>query len=154
MGNPNVEARKILAEIRTITGDAFLCQLYGCNVRQLQRWEADPACVTPESIRENHPEKFKKVIDCLKANPQGIAVLYDLMSLFASWMGGRVELAVVSPDKATVEEEMLDDATSLNEFREAIRSGASEVSARTAARAAKKEIDETLQLYLGQMTTA
>lgn len=152
--NCNVESRKILAQIRDITGDGFLCQLYGCNVRTLQRWEADPAFVSPESMRENHPEKFKQVIDRIKADPRGMSVLCDLMSLFASWMGGRIELTDTCPDKATVEEEMLDDATSLNEFREAIRSGASEIVARSSARAAKKEIDETLSLYLSRFETA
>ncbi len=146
--------RTILSDIRQLVGDTYLSSLYGINKRTLQRWTAQAPFVSEESIRANPMEKIVQVIARLRGEMGGDRVAQNLVEVFAAAAGGRLEVAEITPDKETVEEEMLDDATSLTVFREAIRSGASEVEVREAARRAKAEIDETLALYLSSRTTA
>ncbi len=144
----STQSRTIINDIRNILGDAFLSVLYGCNKRTLQRWTALEGCVTEDSIRENHIEKLEKIVERLQQEQDrgGDLVAQALVSHLAARVGGRLEMSEVNPDKPTIEEELLDDADALSLFREKVRNGAPESEIRAAARAIKKEVDETLHL--------
>ena len=146
----NIEGRHLLQSAREKIGDAFLCQLFNCNTRTLQRHTALPGFVSDESIRQNIFEKVIQILTTLMSKAGGAIIARSIVSIFCAVVGGRFEITDTTPDKPTLPEEILDDYTALAEFCEAMRRGEPEGVVRNLCRKAKNELDQTLTLYSGK----
>lgn len=76
------------------------------------------------------------------------------LSMIAARLGYRVVPLEVTPDKETVQDELLDDYSSMHLFAESVRGGDHPAVVRNAADKAIQEIEETYSMYHRQHAAA
>jgi len=124
--------------------------MYGVSTRQVERWSADPD--TTESHARNPIDRYetllKKLIERGEDEIAAIAVARQ-----ARLLGCELSAcdAVVTPNGVSVEDECLDDYPALTRFHTAIREKADPEQVLHLCTSAKKDIDETMELYFRRL---
>jgi hypothetical protein len=124
----------------------FLAKMFGVSLRQVERWAADPD--TTESHQKNPLDRLEAMCRAFMARGQS-----EIARIMAARLAYVVncelrELDPVEPDAETMQHECLDDYPPVTRFHEAINQGGSIEEVRHLWQAAKRELDETFEMYL------
>jgi len=143
---PPVKTWQIYSAAIHHLGKAFLTRLHGVTGRNVERWAANPD--TTESHQRNPIDRYeallKKLVEFGADEVARIAV-----SRQAYLVGCELrDKDQVDPDGFSMEDECLDDYPPLTRFHAAIREKASAEEVLHFCRAAKDEIEETMEYYL------
>ena len=145
---PPVNHREWLSNVRDLLGDTYLKGLFGISVRTLQRWVAKWPHVGEDSVRKNFIDRIEELLRRLGNEPGGIDYARAIVSRFAHLVGCEIRVKeTVTPDKATIEEECLDDYPAVMKLHEAVRAERELPVVEDCGDAARLEIEETLALY-------
>ncbi|MBW2342475.1 MAG: hypothetical protein JRF53_00420 [Deltaproteobacteria bacterium] len=153
---PPLTPRGFISAFRDLVGDTYLIKLFGLSPhknsgpRSLCRWTAKRPYVDEDSIRENWIEKHEKVLKRLLQEPGGLEIARALVARHAYIVGCELSVKTeILPDKATMEDECLDDYPAITRFHESIRDINPVPRVRHLWTEAKRELDETLAFYEG-----
>jgi hypothetical protein len=132
---------------RHILGDAQIQKIFKVELRQLQRYSADPRYA--ESSQANPDDRYEVVLHRL-IEAGRLDVARDRVARAAHIVGCDLRcLDPASPDKGSMAEECLDDLPALSEYHRLLNdAGSTEVDVRAAWQRAKQELDENYELFL------
>lgn len=127
-------------------GKGFLTRLYGVTGRNVERWAANPA--TTDSHSRNPIDRYEALLEkFVEIGAEEIARI--AVARQANLLGCELrEKDGAQPDGESVEDECLDDYPPLTRFHAAIREKASAEEVLHFCQAVKREIDETMELYM------
>jgi len=139
--------RDFLSTVRDILGDSFVLNLFRVDIRAYQRWTAKKHHVAAESYRENYIEKHDVILGRLMKDGYE-----DIARAIVAHHAEIVDcvltpIKTITPDKNNIKDEMLDDYPCITDLHEAIRKNMDIDEIRYRVEAAKREIDETVELY-------
>lgn len=124
-------------------GKSVLTTLFKKSCRQIDRWSCDPDF--SESAQRNPMDKYETLLT--KLMDRGVLdIARAAVDRQARIVGCELKCVDVSPDKATIEEELLDNLPALAEYQEAARTKQPLGVIRQAAMALIREIHEDLAL--------
>ena len=134
-----------------VLGDVFLRKVFGRSYTQICRYRRNPDfCADVEA----NPLDREMIIARALVNAGHQDVAIQMVAMLAEVVDCEVIRRPDSaPDKATVEEECLDDYPALLSFHEAVRkSSTDQHAAAFLLRCAKQELDETFARWKGELS--
>lgn len=144
---PPAAPRKWLATVRDILTPAWFTKFFHVDNQTVIRWIADPIHVSESSVRTNYLERHEAILTRLMNDGYEELARSNVSRLAAIVGCALVPLGPPTPDKETIEQEMLDDLPPLVALQEAIIQGKSMDDVRFLGEQAKGEIDETVEFY-------
>lgn len=144
---PPAAPRKWLATVRDIIGPDFISNLFGITDRSVIRWISLPEYTSEDSIRVNYLEKHETILSRL-VNDGYKNIARAIVSRHAGLVGcSLVPTGAPTPDKDTIEEEMLDDYPVLVKLHQAIQNKKDMDTVAYLANEFIAEIYETVEKY-------
>jgi hypothetical protein len=145
---PVLKSWQFFLSCKHVLGDVFITSLYNRGARQIYRWSANPDFTSQEGHERNPLDRMQILLERLHERGRTDVAL-SALALMANAIGYEVIPSTPAiPDKASIEEEMLDDYPSLVKLHNSIRNHSSTESIRHFANQAKRDIDETAQKYI------
>jgi uncharacterized membrane protein YkvA (DUF1232 family) len=142
---PVLKSWQFFLSCRRILGEPFMTTLFSRGSRQIYRWSADPD-VTNDSER-NPLDRMTTILQRLHERGR-TDVAIAALTIMVNAIGYEISpIDSAIPDKATLEEEMLDDYPALTMFHAKIRENAPIECIRHYAHLAKRGIDETVTKF-------
>lgn len=142
--HPPLKTWQFFSACRRILGDSWMQQLFKRGLRQLQRFSADPDFADTDRNPIDHYEAMlRRLMELGRADVAMAAV-----SRQAHIVGCELLcLEDVYADKASLEDELLDDYPVLVDFHQAVRSRMDPDLVRSLWSKAKRELDETFKTF-------
>ncbi len=145
---PVLKSWQFFLSCRRILGDTFLTTLYNRGSRQIYRWSSDPDFTSPEGFERNPLDRMKILLHRLHERGRSDIALAALSFLSKAIDCQVHPIPIITPDKATIEAEMLDDYPAILRLHEAIRDSEPDEAVTHHCLEAKRELDETLFKYV------
>ena len=124
-------------------GKSTLTTLFKKSSRQIDRWSCDPDF--SESAQRNPMDKYETLLN--KLVERGVMdIARAAVDRQARIVGCDLKCSEASPDKATIEEELLDNIPALAKYQQAVMTKQPLEVIRRAARKVIQEIEEDLAL--------
>ncbi len=142
-----LETWQVWKSLRRILGDSELIKIHKVELRQLQRWSADPR--TTESSAPNPDDRYEVSLNMLMERGRE-DLARTRVSRAAHIVGCELRcLDAVDPDGKSLHEECLDDLPKLAAYHQVLTGAKSQVEeVRAAWQAAKRELDENYELWV------
>lgn len=138
-----VETWQFFHACKTRLGRSTLTDLFKKSIRQIDRWSCDPDF--SESAQRNPMDKYETLLQ--KLVDRGVLdIARAAVDRQARIVGCELTYSDVSPDKASIEEELLDNLPALAKHQEAITLKKSLAAIRQAAMDMIREIQEDVAL--------
>ncbi len=145
---PPLNPRDFISTCRELVGDSYLIKLFNVSIRTLQRWVAKLPYVSEDSVRENYLEKHERLLERLQREPGGMDIARGIVERHAHKVGCELHcIESAEPDQCSIEAECLDDYPALTKFHQAIRENPDADTVRHLWQEAKRELDETYEMY-------
>ena len=149
---PALNPRQFLKACNRVFGLSFMIKFFNVSERTYAAWRSNPINVDENSIRTNYLEKHEQLLELLMEELDGAEIAKGIVTKHANIVGCDLsEISYPTPDKATIEEECLDDYPILVRFHTAIRNKEALAVVEYLGSESRKEISETVMKYK-QMT--
>ena len=142
---PPLKSWQFYHSCRKILGRTFLQKLFQRSQTQIYRWSRDPDFC--EDVERNPLDRMQILLERLcEIGREDIA--QSAVAMLAHIVGCELRCTdPVHPDKENLEAECLDDYPPVNEFHQAASHGESPEVVRYLYQKAKRELDETYEMY-------
>lgn len=145
---PPLQSYQFFSSCRRLLGDSFLQKRFKRSLREIQRWSADPRYA--EDTDRNPMDRYEVLLERLMELGRD-DVARAAVARQAHLVGCELRcLDPVMPDAVSMEAECLDDYPAITRFHEALRSGEQLEVVRHLWQRAKKELDETFEMFVSQ----
>lgn len=142
--HPPLKTFQFFSACRRILGDSWMQQLFKRGLRQLQRFSADPAFADADRNPIDHYETMlHRLMELGRSDIARAAVARQAHIVGCSL----APLEGGCPDKASLEDELLDDYPVLVDFHQAVRERMDPDLVRSLWEKARRELDETFRAF-------
>jgi hypothetical protein len=145
---PPLDTRLFLKACNRTFGHSFMIKFFNVSERTYASWRSNRATACEKSIRTNYLEKHEMLLELLIEEPDGVELARGIVTKHANIVGCDLsEREYAEPDKATIEEECLDDYPILVRLHTAIRDEEDVPVVEYLGSESRKEISETVEKY-------
>jgi hypothetical protein len=145
---PPLNTRQFLKACNRVFGLSFMIKFFNVSERTYASWRSNPATTNEKSIRTNYLEKHEILLELLMEEPDGEELARGIVTKHANIVGCDLSARIsAKPDKATIEEECLDDYPILVRLHTAIGNKEDMAVVDYLGSESKKEIGETVEKY-------
>ncbi|MBI9092588.1 MAG: hypothetical protein JEZ12_25510 [Desulfobacterium sp.] len=145
---PPLDTRQFLKACNRVFGHSFMIKFFNVSERTYASWRSNRATANEKSIRTNYLEKHEMLLELLMEEPDGEELARGIVTKHANIVGCDLsENRPVEPDKATIEEECLDDYPIMVRLHTAIRDEEDMPVVDYLGSESRKEISETVEKY-------